>query len=731
MAENESRELANELKGILKRKRDSSHLGKHEDENPIRSILKKGKTSKPKESKPESVETRASKADLVHDSPSKKGILKSSVVVPSQQGNTPRSILVKTQNNTDNVLAAEQAQSIVSLGKTSRNISQPQVKQEIRDELYEIAEAELLSEEQEQSEQEPSSPPPQPKKATSDANRETKSEPEHVKEDRRSSSSKHKSGSSKSHSSRKEKTSSDKKPKTDKKQKPYQPANTTLVDDYDDDDEIEPIQDPKVDKSRSCPYLDTINRSVLDFDFEKLCSVSLSHINVYACLVCGKYFQGRGKMSHAYTHSVLDSHHVFLNLLTHKFYCLPDNYEIIDSSLEDIIYVLNPTFTIDHIKKLDFTNKLSRAYDGTTYNPGIVGLNNIKANDYCNVILQALSHVSPLRNYFLQEENYKKIKRPPGDQMLMICQRFGELIRKLWNPRNFKAHVSPHEMLQSVVLCSKKKFQITEQGDSLDFMSWFLNALHVSLNGTRKLNSSIVNKTFRGKMRVYTRKMLPVELKEEEKEKLLQTEEYTETYEEIPWLYLTCDLPPPPLYPDELRENIIPQVPFSIILAKFNGISEKEYKTHKDSNMKRFELTRLPPYIICYIKRFTKNYFIQEKNRTIVNFPIKNIDFGDLLAPEIRAQHKNTTYDLMANIVHDGEPKKGKGTYRVHVIHKGLGKWYEMQDLHVTDILPQMIPLSESYIQIFELRKDIPNPTFGMAAEDQPPRPEFIASMET
>lgn len=43
---------------------------------------------------------------------------------------------------------------------------------------------------------------------------------------------------------------------------------------------------------RLCPYLDTINRHVLDFDFEKLCSVSLSRINVYACLVCGKYFQG-------------------------------------------------------------------------------------------------------------------------------------------------------------------------------------------------------------------------------------------------------------------------------------------------------------------------------------------------------------------------------------------------------------------------------------------------------
>lgn len=48
--------------------------------------------------------------------------------------------------------------------------------------------------------------------------------------------------------------------------------------------------------SRNCPYLDTIDRSVLDFDFEKLCSISLLNNNVYACLVCGKYFQGGASM---------------------------------------------------------------------------------------------------------------------------------------------------------------------------------------------------------------------------------------------------------------------------------------------------------------------------------------------------------------------------------------------------------------------------------------------------
>lgn len=72
--------------------------------------------------------------------------------------------------------------------------------------------------------------------------------------------------------------------------------------------------------------------------------------------------------------------------------------------------------------------------------------------------------------------------------------------------------------------------------------------------------------------------------------------------EEIPWLYLTCDLPPPPLYPDELQENIIPQVPFASLLTKFNGVSEKEYKTHKDSQLKRFQITRLPNFLIIFIK---------------------------------------------------------------------------------------------------------------------------------
>jgi len=48
----------------------------------------------------------------------------------------------------------------------------------------------------------------------------------------------------------------------------------------------------------------------------------------------------------------------------------------------------------------------------------------------------------------------------------------------------------------------------------------------------------------------------------------------------------------------------------------------------------------------------------------------RSIDFGELLSADVRCRHEHTTYDLIANVVHDGEPGPSKGTYRVHILHK-------------------------------------------------------------
>ena len=67
--------------------------------------------------------------------------------------------------------------------------------------------------------------------------------------------------------------------------------------------------------------------------------------------------------------------------------------------------------------------------------PGLLGLNNMKHNDYVNVLVQILSRVAPVRNVFLQPSNF-------NDSMSPLTIRFGELLRKMWNPRNFKGQVS-------------------------------------------------------------------------------------------------------------------------------------------------------------------------------------------------------------------------------------------------------------------------------------------------
>lgn len=451
-----------------------------------------------------------------------------------------------------------------------------------------------------------------------------------------------------------------------------------------------------------CPYLNTIDRKALDFDFEKLCSVSLSKVNVYACLVCGKFFQGRGRSTHAFIHSVSDFHHVFLNLESLKFYCLPDNYEIIDPSLNDILYVLKPTFSKQNLEELDTLVEPVKAYDGKLYFPGIVGLNNLKYNDYCNVVFQALSHVVPLRNYFLIEANSSSGRQ--GDERYLLSQRFGELVRKLWNPRNFKAHVSPHEMLQAIVLTSKKKFEFTKQSDPIVFLGWFLN----SLMGPKREKNSIIKQTFQGKIRISSRLMLPnVAVATSDEPTLIPAEQ--ENCDTTSFLYLTLDLPTMPLFPkkDEKGKVIKPRISIYELLSKFDGKTLHEFRTYKESAVRRYEILKLPPYLILYYKRFTKNTFFIEKNTHIVDFPINNLNMTHFLVPDDQREtkYKPVCYTLIANIVHDGEPDAGKGTYRAHIQHRGTGKWFELQDLYVTEMSDTtLITLSESYIQIWELK---------------------------
>ena len=171
-----------------------------------------------------------------------------------------------------------------------------------------------------------------------------------------------------------------------------------------------------------------------------------------------------------------------------KFYVLPDGYQVSDPSLQDIISVLNPRYNPAQLPALSLLpSKPSYTLNAQPYFPGYIGLNNIRANDYSNVIVHLLLHIPPVRDYFLSPTTPQlQIEARPTE----LIKRFSALAKRVWNPRLFKAQVSPHEFLQEVTKRSEGKFGMIEQGDPVAFLGWLLNTLHRDLGGSKKSNSS-------------------------------------------------------------------------------------------------------------------------------------------------------------------------------------------------------------------------------------------------
>ena len=182
-----------------------------------------------------------------------------------------------------------------------------------------------------------------------------------------------------------------------------------------------------------------------------------------------------------------------------------------------------------------------------------------------NVIVQLLSHVPPLRNFFLLEDL---------DSRAELIKRFSLLLRKIWNPRAFKGRVSPHEFLQQVTTISKNKFRVDVQGDPAEFLMSLLNDIHRGLGGNpKKQGSSIIYKLFQGQVHMQSQEIIigGGEGDEGRESRLTFVPGRAILDRDVQFLMLTLDLPPPPLFQDAIESNIIPQVDIYSLLAKYDG----------------------------------------------------------------------------------------------------------------------------------------------------------------
>lgn len=417
-----------------------------------------------------------------------------------------------------------------------------------------------------------------------------------------------------------------------------------------------------------------INRKLLDFDFEKICSVTLSPLNCYACLTCGKYFQGRTEGTPAYQHALHHEHLIYLNLKTLKAYNLPDNLEYNDEGhFDDIRAVIRPKFDKKILKEIDEIRTPFADLQGRQFLPGFIGLNQIKANDYVNVILQSFAHVRPLRDNFLLNFSGKQ-----GG----LSEALKEVLEKIWNPTRFKGQTSPHEFLQAISTASSKRFSLVKQSDPLDLMIFLLNTLGKE--------SPIINEMFQGRIRIDSCDM--------SQEKGLAEGDMKVDIK--PFYFLSLDLPSKPLFADPRNPTAIPQVNLTNLLEKFNGGNF----TYKQTTASAYSIQKYPKYLILHVNRFIKNNFVIEHNPTIVQFSPNSLTLPSQGMEMVDVDSPSPTYNLIANIYcsFPNDENKNEKSFGVQLKCPATDSWLEIENLIVRETQAQMLFMSESYIQIWE-----------------------------
>ena len=392
--------------------------------------------------------------------------------------------------------------------------------------------------------------------------------------------------------------------------------------------------------------LSFVNRHLLDFDFEKRCSVSLAKDNCYCCLTCGQFFAGRGSKTPAYTHALeRENHRVFMHLENGRAYSLPENVEILDKSLDDIRKVLFPKFTSEEIARLEKEATWSKALDGTEYLVGVVGLNRVENARGVNCVIQSLARVDKLRKYFLTTTT-----TTTNDTLQSLCQR-------IWNKHNFRGHTSPDSFVRKL----KKQIKLANPDKLETDVDALFNDPFATLRHflTFVVPKKHVDELFRGELLMLNQKNKKTQ----------------------PFVFVPLKLPDAPLFRDVMEKNAIPQVSLAELL-------------------KPFALKTAPEYLIlAFVNRFSKNQFTKEvsKNPTIVTFPVKNLKIASS-SPSSSSEKTTTTttttvsYDLLANV-----DAAGKATVK-HVD----GTWYETNYLFVGEVLAQQVTLGEAYVQIYE-----------------------------
>ncbi|KAH3902995.1 uncharacterized protein SCODWIG_01539 [Saccharomycodes ludwigii] len=462
----------------------------------------------------------------------------------------------------------------------------------------------------------------------------------------------------------------------------------------------------------------------LAFDNEPICSVTLSNLNIYCCLTCGKYFRGKNFESPAYQHALQNfNHKLFVKMCNdtdnyntvHQFITLPD-MELIDASKSKLLTIIqnniNPKAitinTIENKECFDFINKKK-------YITGCVPLTNEQGMDHVNVIIQLLSQLNEFKS-FNEENNILTAATnstcPNGsnDTSVLLQKKLLKIIRKIWNPELIKANISPIELinfLNNHYYSNQRNFASEEFLHSLNdpksLYVWLIHHLH---------NKKLLTENLKGYILVTKTKIDLTNLKPipNEKPKKFIT----------PFYLLSVDLPKTSIFKEPItkisknndeegkEENCENLLLSSLIEDKFT-----QPHISKDGFRCEYEIKSSPMHLLIHINRFensttTLKISTNLRNKKIVEFQPEMKLFKN--SNNINGKN-GVNYKLKCNIIYNSSDKSNTNKWSVQILTH-LAKfdaspnkeeqWFEIDGLEVKKSDGVLLFLQESYFQLWE-----------------------------